>query len=99
MTTDRAKRYTQHREAPRDGELVLFCAHAEITEERLFLAAPIHFYWIEGGAVRDGEEIETKHAAVCEACHMAIVGGARLESLITQDAEWVGPPLEIAALV
>jgi hypothetical protein len=100
MTTDRAKRYAANREPPHEGERVLFCEHADVDEDHIHLEGPFHWYYLgeseEVQRMTDGARFPVRFLAICEGCHNL---GFDPRGLIAKDADWIGPPPEIARFI
>jgi hypothetical protein len=93
--------------APREGDLVLFCQHADVCEEYIDISTeackeqPFHWYYIGGS---DGPNMSRltpqgrlnrriNWMARCDACYRE--SPELPERVIGQEARWIGPPPEI----
>jgi hypothetical protein len=84
---------------PQEGELVLFCEHADIGDGRIHLSrelSPFHWYiWLtdEGGpgevTLPDGTGDQFRWIAICRNCNQRC--GKKLdESLVKKHSRWFG---------
>lgn len=87
---------------PSDGERVLFCEHANVSETMIDISAkacvnqPFHWYCVGPNEVmrNDGVVFPVRWLAICNACHNS---RKDLPDCAAQDAPWVGPPPVIHA--
>jgi hypothetical protein len=87
------------RELPRDGERVLFCQHAKVSDEEILMEAPVHWWWVglkDGSpnevTQNDGQVLRIRWLVLCEKCQTECKG--RPDSFARQDAEWIGEQVE-----
>ena len=80
-------------ESPLHNEPVLFCAHAKVSGEEIYMQGPIEWYRPYGGSdevtTTEGEKFTVRFIALCQACHLAAKGRDPLE-LVTQHGYWFG---------
>jgi hypothetical protein len=91
---------------PRDGERVLFCAHADVGPGHIDLSTaslqPFHWYKVSDDAGNpnrvkrpDGREFDVSWACICNGCFVRAGAGGMtdtyaLERIIKRDAAWIG---------
>jgi hypothetical protein len=85
---------------PVDGERVLFCAHADLSDDRVRLIGIFHWHrFVPHETVTDkrtGETFEVEWFAVCEQCQTRY---KKPERALRQDAEWIGETPNITRVI
>lgn len=83
---------------PREGDTVLFCAHADVGTDHIYLPSasfhPAHWFVFEVEATdtRTGEFFESRWTVLCSDCNSKCDGKVLDESLIRKHARWIGDP-------
>lgn len=93
--------------APRDGDLVLFCQHADVCDEYIDISAkacndqPFHWYHVGGGngptmarhTVHGKQSRVINWVACCNACYLK--SPQLPEKFVGKEARWIGDPPKI----
>jgi hypothetical protein len=82
---------------PEDGERVLFCEHASVSETSIDISAkacvnqPFHWYYVGPNEVmrNDGAVFPVRWLAICNACHESKQDPP---DCAAKDAPWIGAP-------
>ena len=90
--------------APKEGDLVLFCQHADVSKEYIDISAtackdqPFHWYFIAGSDVPtvtrhtpNGKKDRTINwLARCNACYLESAEAPA--TMMGKESLWIGPP-------
>jgi hypothetical protein len=82
---------------PQDGERVLFCEHAKVSEEFIDISAkacvnqPFHWYYVGPNEVmrNDGRTFPVRWLVICNFCNMSKKDPP---DCAAQDGPWIGSP-------
>jgi hypothetical protein len=84
---------------PQDGERVLFCKHAKVSEEYIDISAeacdyqPFHWYYVGPCKVKvvwkDGQTFPVRWLVICNFCNMSKKDPP---SCAAKNAPWIGSP-------
>ena len=78
-------------EAPTQNELVLFCCHAKIIGEEIYMDGPIEWYRPAGGESELVRPVAgtVRFIALCQRCHLAAKGKDPM-AFVGQHGYWSG---------